>query len=681
VAQLTEGRIGQLKDGIIDVSTTITTDYESGGDDYQLKETDDDDKEDDRDVETDSEQTEEWPDVSDCGVTEQWRHDGAIVAEVAEVDKARQSDVMQCGVKEELESEIILDDISDVMIISPEEVVELWEDSMNDSCMDFGLKEKPSDRKFHPAMNGSCWSGTRQRSKQDLEEPPLERFNEKNITTKVADIRTKVPGMVPRDPVFSTLHPTSGYAIVDEYKSLILGCNIRESREECHRSFDANGVLRNQSELRTAIHTALNVTHRSNRKITLNPRVCYRKDGTTVDLTQTAAFETLVRLTRQLEQNDSDGPTEVSDLPWVPGICDEPGDPFYEPVSIPKNVLEAVDEFIESCVTAIREGDPNRVWTPPTDSAVATYMSIVLTTPLYTWAIGPTGGRIKVLLDSGSAISLIPDIKGIESSSEFCLDKSAPSITVRGVDPGSCLRSGGIVSFPLKFPVQEFEDGEQNGSKDSRSAYTIQRGPIEVSKGKEKVRMTPVDDSRTHVHFKFTGFHIEKAGCGTLIGMDLLAGDSLGGNWATPMGFDFKNGRVLFSAPPLPMQSETRVARVPTFYSTPQKETSSDSPTVLVVVYHEIHIPPGQTVQARCVAQCGPMPKKGVCTIDAFSGLPMVKDERNGYTDRAIVGRQYVMSRYVPDPNLFVTEEVVEYEREVVREGDKSFICEDKRCR
>ena len=87
--------------------------------------------------------------------------------------------------------------------------------------------------------------------------------------------------------------------------------------------------------------------------------------------------------------------------------------------------------------------------------------------------------------------------------------------------------------------------------------------------------------------------------------MDLLAGDSKGGKWSTPMGFDFKNGSVLFRAPPLPTQledlTETRIARVPTFYNTAQKETSNDSPTVLVVVYREIHIPPGQTVQARCV--------------------------------------------------------------------------------
>jgi hypothetical protein len=63
------------------------------------------------------------------------------------------------------------------------------------------------------------------------------------------------------------------------------------------------------------------------------------------------------------------------------------------------------------------------------------------------------------------------------------------------------------------------------------------------------------------------------------------------------------------------------------------------------------------------------MPKKGVCTIDAFSGLPMVKDERHGYTDRAIAKRQYVMSRYLPDPNLFVTEEVIGHdEREVIKD-------------
>ena len=64
------------------------------------------------------------------------------------------------------------------------------------------------------------------------------------------------------------------------------------------------------------------------------------------------------------------------------------------------------------------------------------------------------------------------------------------------------------------------------------------------------------------------------------------------------------------------------------------------------------------------------MPKKGVCTIDAFSGLPMVKDERHGYTNRAIVERQYVMSRYLLDPNLFITEEVKEHEREVARDED-----------
>jgi len=260
VAQLTEGRIWQLEDEIIDVSATITTNYESGGDDHQLKDTDDEEEEDDRDVETDSEQTEEWPDVSDCGVTEQWRRDGAIVTEAAEVDEARQSDVMQCGEKEESEPKMILDDISDVMNISPDDIVELLEDSMNDLCADLRLKEKPSDRKFRPAMNGSCWSDTRQRRKQGLEEPPLGRFNEQDIITKVADIITKGPGMVPRDPVSSMSHPMSGY-VIDEYKSLILGCDVRESREECHRSFDANGVLRNQSDLRTTIHTAVNVTY------------------------------------------------------------------------------------------------------------------------------------------------------------------------------------------------------------------------------------------------------------------------------------------------------------------------------------------------------------------------------------------------------------------------------------
>ena len=506
-----------------------------------------------------------------------------------------------------------------------------------------------------------------------LEGPPLENFSGRDITAGVTQMVYNIPRMEHRDPVFPV--PSTTGCVVEEYKSLIIGCDIHATQEECHKSYDANGVLRNQSELRTSVRAVTNVTHISKRKITLNPRVCYRKDGTRVDLTQTAAFETLVRLTRQIsDTDDPERPTEVSDLPWMPGICDVPGDPFYDPVDVPKNVLQAVYEFVELCATAIKEGDPNRAWKPPTDPEVATYMSIVLTTPLYTWAIGPNGVRIKVLLDSGSAISLIPNTKEIESSSEFSLDKSAPSITVRGVDPGSSLRSGGIVSFPLKFPVQAFTtqaNGKPTGREGDGDAYTIQRGPVE---GPNKVRMTPVDDSRTHVHFKFRGFHIEKAGCGTLIGMDLLAGNSLGGNWATPMGFDFKNGSVLFSAPPLPMQSEnlaeTRIARVPTFYNTPQKETSNDSPTVLVVVYHEIHIPPGQTVQARCVAQCGFMPKKGVCTIDAFSGLPMVKDERHGYTDRAIVERQYVISRYLPDPNLFVTEEVREHERAGVRDED-----------
>ena len=730
VAQLTAGRIRQLE-GIIDVNTTTTTNYESGGDDHQLEDTEDE-EEDDRDVETDSDSDyEERQDVSDCGVTE------------VHVDEARKSEDPN-GEKEELDSrqdtgsssrplthchlvdsgslcressrrtpekigasnpntlmtiqgertgtdlthqkasseidavvnftgvdsgqepERILYEISDVMNISPEEIGELSEYSMNESCEDLRPEEKPPDREFHPIKAGSHRINTRRCDEQGLEESPLGRFNGRDIITEVAEMVQKVPGMVPKGKSVFPLPQMTGYEMHEE-KSLIIGCDVRASKEECHKSYWPNGVLKNQSDLRTTIHTAVNVAHRSNIKIKLNPRVCYRKDGTSVDLTQTAAFETLVRLTRQLEQNGSDGPTEVSDLPWVPGMCDEPGDPFYEPVEIPKNVHEAVDEFIESCVTAIKEGDPSRVWKPPTDSSVATYMSIVLTTPLYTWAIGPNGVRIKVLLDSGSAISLIPNTKDIESSSEFILDKSAPSITVRGVDPGSCLKSGGIVSFPLRFPVQEFEDQKQTGSENSRNAYTIQMGPIE---GPNKVRMTPIDDSRTHVHFQFRGFHIEKAGCGTLIGMDLLAGESLGGNWATPMSFDFKNGRVLFSAPPLPTQSETRVARVPTFYNTPQKETSNDSPTVLVVVYHEIHIPPGQTVQARCVAQCGFMPKKGVCTIDAFSGLPMVKDGRNGYTDRATVGRQYVMSRYLPDPDLFITEKVLAHEREIVIDKD-----------
>ena len=393
-----------------------------------------------------------------------------------------------------------------------------------------------------------------------------------------------------------------------------------------------------------------------------------------VDLTQVAAFETLAKVTRKwIDTEDCEKLTSVADLPWLPGICDAPGDPFYSPVlgSIPSNVQEAVDEFVRFCATAIKEGDPDRAWNPPKDSVVATYMSMILTTPLYTWAIDPTGARVRVLLDSGSAISLIADIKNLRGSLGFTLDESGPPITVRGVDPGSSLRSSGIVSFPLKFPVQEFTGGKRAENEGTKSAYTIQRGPVE---GPNNKRMIPVDDSRTHVHFEFRGFHIGEAGCGTLIGMDLLSRDSPGGKWATPTGFDFKNGSVLFSAPLPPMQfedpTETRIARVPTFSNTPQKETSNDSPTIMVVVYNEIHIPPGQTVQARCIAQCGYMPKKGVCTIDAFAGLPPVKDDRHKYTDRAINKQRYVMGLYVPDPNLFVTEEIRDREREVVRDEE-----------
>ena len=108
-----------------------------------------------------------------------------------------------------------------------------------------------------------------------------------------------------------------------------------------------------------------------------------------VDLTQTAAFETLVGLTRQWSDiKDPERATAVSDLPWKSGIMDEPGDLMYEPLeSIPDNVQDAVKQFVEFCATAIGEGDPDRMWKPPEDPVVAAFMSVILTTPLYGWAI------------------------------------------------------------------------------------------------------------------------------------------------------------------------------------------------------------------------------------------------------------------------------------------------------
>ena len=244
-----------------------------------------------------------------------------------------------------------------------------------------------------------------------------------------------------------------------------------------HSSFDERGTLRQHSQIDTKVNAELLVTRQSEKRISFTPRLCYNQAGESVDLTQVkAAFEKMVRLSRQCEEQKDTGPlTNVAELPFKTGLCDKPEDPFYNPVlgCTPKKVQKAVDEFVQFCFRAAAENDPDRVWHPPEDPHIAMYMSVILTTPLYTWAIGPDGKRHRVLVDSGSAISLLSDIIGLDTSKEFKLDDSVKPITVRGVDPTSTLRSKGVVSFPLHFPVREFTDQKLWSQEDSRHAYTI----------------------------------------------------------------------------------------------------------------------------------------------------------------------------------------------------------------
>jgi hypothetical protein len=77
VAKLTERRIWQQEEDIIEVSATTTADYEPERDDYQPMDTDLDDEE-DRDIETDSEQLNEYStEDEDC------RESGDLICNVA----------------------------------------------------------------------------------------------------------------------------------------------------------------------------------------------------------------------------------------------------------------------------------------------------------------------------------------------------------------------------------------------------------------------------------------------------------------------------------------------------------------------------------------------------------------------------------------------------------------------
>ena len=504
-----------------------------------------------------------------------------------------------------------------------------------------------------------------------VERPPIGKHDERDIVSSVARLVSQLSAVEPAGPLI-----TETAQSIEERKVRTIECTMQASQQKLYNVYDDQGVLRNQCEENTVINADIRVIHKSERKIIFRPRLCYLQGGAMIDLSQMkVAFETMVSLSRQCSDAKDSVPVSAAELAYKKGICDDPGDPFYDPKSshTPECVQEAINEFIQFCFTAIAEGDLDRVWMPPKNPDTAIYMSVVLTTPMYTWAIGPDGKRHRVLLDSGSAISLVSDISNLRTSRDFKLDESVNPITVRGVDPGSTLRSRGMVSFPLKFPVQEFIGARLFSEEDSRNAYTIQRGPMQ---GLNKGEVFPVDDTRTHVHLEYVGYHFDSAGCGILMGMDLLAKESQEsqeGTWATPTGLDFRNGRVLFRAPKSPMHSDSNpvdfgTASVPTYYHTPSNEGVESSRPVLVVNVHGTSIPPGHTAQIRCTGQCGYMPKDSMCTVVPHPNLlPTTSSKREG-TSMSIGPEQYVLSRFVPDPRLLWTEDVHRHKREGIKD-------------
>jgi len=156
--------------------------------------------------------------------------------------------------------------------------------------------------------------------------------------------------------------------VVEDKRSHVVECKVQASRRELHNSFDENGTLRKHSEVSTSINADIRVEKTSDTKVTFTSRMCYLAEGCSVDVAITAAWGVLVRLSRDIVgKSDSDLFLAAAELPFKAGLCDESGDPFYNPVPgcTPDHVQKEIDEFVQFCATAVAEKDLDRVWKPP----------------------------------------------------------------------------------------------------------------------------------------------------------------------------------------------------------------------------------------------------------------------------------------------------------------------------
>ena len=158
-----------------------------------------------------------------------------------------------------------------------------------------------------------------------------------------------------------------GYTL-EENRSQVVECKVQASQRELHYRFDETGTLRDQSEVSTFISADITVTSESKTKITFTPRLCYLAGGDSVDLVKTAAYETMVRLSRNCLERDHSGPSvSAAELPFRAGICDESGDPFYSPIPgcTPECVQKEIIDLVQFCATAVAEKDPIERGSPP----------------------------------------------------------------------------------------------------------------------------------------------------------------------------------------------------------------------------------------------------------------------------------------------------------------------------
>ena len=194
VAKLTERRIWQLEEKATEASTVTVPEYEPPVDDYRLTETDSDEEGDGGHIEMDSEQ------------------------------------------KEETDSDIVGMDVLTISL--PNVVTELLDDSPDDSGVISRREDRSSDRDFRPNLGVANRSQTRQRVLKDdsQPEPPLGKFSERDIVANVAQMVHNVPRLIPTGSLFPP-PSTTGYAM-EEYKSLIIGCNVQASlRWKCRLRF------------------------------------------------------------------------------------------------------------------------------------------------------------------------------------------------------------------------------------------------------------------------------------------------------------------------------------------------------------------------------------------------------------------------------------------------------------